>query len=392
MSLTTIRLGDLMVSRSGTVNPLDHPDEEFILYSIPAFDSRRPESITGRDIGSTKQVVRPGDILLSKIVPHIRRAWVVGEHKGTRIIASSEWIVFRRDDIHAPYLKHVLVGDSFHREFMNTVAGVGGSLLRARPAHVAKIEVPLPSLTEQKRIAVLLDQVDVLRAKRRLAITLLDELAQSLFVDMFAGDSRPWPVVAIEDLCSVVVDCVNRTAPVVDEVTPFKMIRTTNVRNGRIDLHDVRHVTEETFHRWNRRAIPQRGDVVFTREAPVGEAGVIETDEPVFLGQRLMLYRPHPDRSTAAYLATALMSPQLRAQYEQAGSGSTVKHLSLPTCRKLKVPAPPISAQRDFEARTAALRRQKAVHHSQLTALDELFTSLQQRAFTGTLWEHEATA
>lgn len=255
---------------------------------------------------------------------------------------------------------------------------------------LASVEVPLPSLAEQRRIAAVLDQADSLRTKRRAAITLLDDLAQSIFLDMFTGDDRPWPVIAVEELCSVVVDCVNRTAPVVEDVTPYKMIRTTNVRNGRIDLNDVRYVNQETFVLWNRRTTPQRGDVVFTREAPVGETGIIETDEHVFLGQRLMLYRPHPDRATAAYLAAALMSPPLRAQYEQAGSGSTVKHLSLPTCRGLKVPAPPVGTQRDFQNRMAKIQAEKARHQAQLALLDELFDSLQQRAFSGSLWNDES--
>src|ERR671919_201297 len=93
--------------------------------------------------------------------------------------------------------------------------------------------------------------------------------------------------IPIVDLCEQHVDCVNRTAPVVATETPYKMIRTTNVRNGFIDTENVRYVTEETYKRWTRRLVPRRGDIILTREAPLGDVGMIRNDDFIFLGQRL---------------------------------------------------------------------------------------------------------
>jgi len=163
--VSSVALGDLMVSRGGSVDPAKFPDEKFDLYSIPAFDRGTSDIVQGADIGSTKQVVRPGDVLLSKIVPHIRRSWVVGPSRGHRVIASGEWIVFRSSAAHPPYLRHVLTGDPFHAQFMATVSGVGGSLLRARPAFVARIDVPLPPIEEQRRIAEVLDRAAATECK-----------------------------------------------------------------------------------------------------------------------------------------------------------------------------------------------------------------------------------
>ena len=71
-------LGDFVAKKSGSVDPLKFPDEVFDLYSIPSFDQGQPEVRAGNEIGSAKQIVKTNDILLSRIVPHIRRAWVVG--------------------------------------------------------------------------------------------------------------------------------------------------------------------------------------------------------------------------------------------------------------------------------------------------------------------------
>lgn len=183
-----VELGELMASRVPSVNPAKHQDEAFELWSIPAFDDGSPELTAGSKIGSSKKVVAPNDVLLSRIVPHIRRSWVVTPpSNGARQIASSEWIVFRSDRIYAPYLRHVLMGDAFHAAFMGTVAGVGGSLLRARPEAVKQIRIALPPLPEQQRIAAILDQADALCRLRRQSLSRLSNLGQAKFEQAFSG-------------------------------------------------------------------------------------------------------------------------------------------------------------------------------------------------------------
>ncbi|MFN9989982.1 MAG: restriction endonuclease subunit S, partial [Cyanobacteriota bacterium] len=162
------------------------------------------ERASGSEIGSTKQLVQPGDVLLSKIVPHIRRAWVVGPAVNGRQIASSEWIVFRGHHSDPRYLRHFFLSDGFHRQFMQTVSGVGGSLLRARPKYVAKIKTPLPPLEEQRRIAAILDKAIELSSANRQRKDLLRALPLSVYRQML-GDPRhnpfQWPVVRLGEIC-----------------------------------------------------------------------------------------------------------------------------------------------------------------------------------------------
>lgn len=199
-------LADVIAKRTGSVDPSKFPDETFELLSIPAFDAGKPEILKGSEIGSSKQIVQEGDVLLSKIVPHIRRSWVVRPKTDHRLIASGEWIVFRNDNFDPAYLRHLLVSDDFHTEFMRTVSGVGGSLLRARPAEVEKISIPQPSPEEQKRIAAILDKADSLRRKRQQAIRLADDFLRAVFLDMFGDpvtNSRKWPVKEIYEIAKV---------------------------------------------------------------------------------------------------------------------------------------------------------------------------------------------
>nr|WTB31189.1 restriction endonuclease subunit S [Streptomyces sp. NBC_00830] len=265
----------------------------------------------------------------------------------------------------------------------------GATFLQVNRQDIGELQIKLPPMPEQQRIAEALDRIDALRAKRREAIALLDDLTQAIFLDMF-GDTRDisakWPVKSVSEICSLVVDCINRTAPVVDYATPYKMIRTTNVKNGKVDLSSVRYVDEEIFHKWNRRTTPQRGDVLLTREAPVGESGILESDDQVFLGQRLMLYRADPEFATPEYLMATFRSPFLHHQFDKHGSGSTVKHLPLPVCRNFEVPTPPIALQKTFSERIDSVGRLKAIHNAHLAELDALFASAQHRGFRGELW------
>lgn len=253
-----------------------------------------------------------------------------------------------------------------------------------RPSDVKEHRIHLPPLEEQKRIAAMLDKADELRRKRRESIAALDSLTQSIFLDLFGDpvtNPKKWPVSGIEDVCELIVDCVNRTAPIVEEPTPFKMIRTTNVKEGKVNLTEVRYVTEEVFNRWNRRTTPQRGDVLLTREAPVGESGIIESDDNVFLGQRLMLYRANRKRMIPEYLLASFRSAFLQHQFDRHSLGSTVKHLPLPVCRNFQVLVPPIALQNEFAKRCAAIQTQRTKLLAAQSETENLFTALQQKAF-----------
>lgn len=168
--------------------------------------------------------------------------------------------------------------------------------------------------------------------------------------------SSEWPLVAVEDVCSLIVDCVNKTAPVTPEATPYRMIRTTNVRNGRIDLTGCRYVERETYEKWTRRAELQLGDVILTREAPIGEVGFVTEHKGVFLGQRLMQYRADSEKLDSRFLLYSFLSPELQHQFgSHEGSGSVVSHIRVGDCYKFKLRLPPISVQSEIGAFLRAL-------------------------------------
>lgn len=387
----SIALERIMPPRLGSVDPSAFPDEEFDLYSIPAFDEGEPEVLEGSAIGSAKQIVQPGDVLLSRIVPHIRRAWVVGNDRGRRIIASGEWIVFRGEDVDQRYLRHVLISDPFHAEFMRTVSGVGGSLLRARPAYVAKIRIPLPPLPEQRRIAEILDKADALRAKRRAALAQLDTLTPSIFLDMFGDPStnpKGWPRATLGDLITVGPQN-GLYKPSEDYGTGTPILRIDAFYDGVVtklaSLKRVRLSTQE-----QELYALREGEIVINRvnsREYLGKSAVVPALSETTVFESNMM-RFDVDRETLEpgflieYLQTSLVRAHVNRSAKDAVNQSSINQRDV---KAIPVVVPPLAEQRLFVQRASSADRLMAQHDASVATLNTLFASLQHRAFRGEL-------
>lgn len=186
-----------------------------------------------------------------------------------------------------------------------------------------------------------------------------------------------WPQVRIAECCDLIVDCVNKTAPVVDYKTPYRMIRTTNVRGGFIDLQDCKFVTEDTFRTWTRRAAVLDGDVILTREAPIGEVGLVRGNQTIFLGQRLMQYRARRSILDPRFLCYAFLSPQLRHQFgAHEGSGSVVSHIRVGDCSNFRVPVPPLSKQVEIADLLGAIDERRLLLRETNATLESIVQAL----------------
>lgn len=129
------------------------------LYSVPSHEIGVPEILDNKEIGSNKQYVAEGDVLLSKINPRLNRAWVVGNHSSHDKIASTEWIVFEKSDRVIPgYLKYALTTNRVRDYLAHNASGVGGSLTRVKPAIMDSVFLGIPCVGEQKRIVARIEE------------------------------------------------------------------------------------------------------------------------------------------------------------------------------------------------------------------------------------------
>ena len=154
-----------------------------------------------------------------------------------------------------------------------------------------------------------------------------------------------WETYKLKQLCSEIVDCVNKTAPTSDVPTPYKMLRTSDIRDGKINLENLNCVTKEVYEKWTRRGKLQKGDVIFTREAPLGEVGLVREEKNYFLGQRLVLFRANDKMCDGRFLMYSLLWHDNKQAIISKGVGSTVAHLRVPECENIEIKVPDLDAQ-----------------------------------------------
>ena len=381
-------LGDLALLKGGSVDPSKYPEETFELYSIPAYDAGAPEISQASEIGSSKKAVEPNDVMISRIVPHIRRSWIVGPKSDYRQIASGEWIIFRSPDIFPNYLRQLLLGDVFNAAFMRTVAGVGGSLLRARPPQVYKIQIPLPPLEEQKRIAEILDAADALRAKRRESLAKLDDLLQSTFLDMFGDpvtNPKGWEKVDLGQHAQLINGDRGTNYPsrenFVEKGIPF--INAGHLSEGKIDFTKMNFISENRFNLLGSGKI-KKHDILYCLRGSLGKSAIVQTEGKGAIASSLVIIRP-AEILSVEYLYSYLDSSFGQREIRRFDNGSSQPNLSAANVKKYSFPLPPLDLQQRFAVIVTSVEEQKAKMRKHLEQLDDLFASLQQRAFRGDL-------
>jgi type I restriction enzyme S subunit len=383
-----VALGEFMAERIPAIDPTKYLDELFELWSIPSYEIGAPEKVIGEQIGSAKKLVQPGDVLLSRIVPHIRRSWVVSPATTHRQIASGEWIVFRSTKIDPNYLRNFLLTDKFHTQFMRTVAGVGGSLLRARPDGVREIAIPLPPLAEQRRIAAILDQADDLRRKRREAITSLSLLPRTLLFELLreraaggvVGHARLDSLIRADDRINYGV-----LQPGAETENGVPMVRVENVVVEDFSYEALKKISTDIERQYRRSRL--RGDEILV--ACVGSIGAIALANMNMKGMniaRAVARVPlDPLKADRTFLAEFLRNPQSQAYFRSETRTVAQPTLNIKQLCETAVDLPSLEDQKAYASRIAEIDKLKAAHRAHLGKLDALFASLRHRAFRGEL-------
>jgi type I restriction enzyme S subunit len=166
------------------------------------------------------------------------------------------------------------------------------------------------------------------------------------------------------DVCELIIDCEHKTAPT--QETGYPSIRTPNIGQGYFMLENVNRVSEETYSFWTKRAVPQPGDLIMAREAPVGNVAMIPEGLRPCLGQRTLLIRPDRSKVEPSFLNYFLNGPHVQGLIHAKTNGATVAHLNMKDVRTMDLPKlPPLPVQR----RIAGI----------LSAYDELMENSQRR-------------
>ncbi|MDO5618002.1 restriction endonuclease subunit S [Kocuria sp.] len=344
------------------------------------------ETIGSSGVRSSKFRFTSDHILYGKLRPYLAK---ISRPSFSGVCSTDILAILPGRDLDRNYLNHYLLQPNMV-DYASSRA-TGANLPRLSPNTLAGFPVPLPPLEDQRRIAAILDKVDSLRAKRREAISHLESLPQAIFREMYqGGDPGAWPLLRVGELVSSIESgsspkCESR--PALDgEYGVLKLgavtygdFRPSENKAYLGSLDDLR-VVEVNY-----------GDVLMTRKNTldlVGAVAVVDQLHPrLILPDLIFRLNFVPGIMDAHFFQTMMMSSVVRPRVRQlaGGSAASMSNISKQRLSGLVVPVPPIEQQRAFsrvvEDAKARLHRMTL----QAKALDELFASLQSRAFKGEL-------
>ncbi|MGH1394702.1 MAG: restriction endonuclease subunit S [Trichormus sp.] len=306
-----------------------------------------------------------GDVIFTREAP-VGEAFIVP--MGMRICLGQRTMLLRPDSTKAiaSYVLAQIYSGVVRSRIEQLVAGTTNPHLNV--ADVRPFLMPVPSLPEQQGIAEILDTVDEAIARTSSLIIKLKQTKAGLQQDLLTRgldehgklrdpqahpeqfkDSpleqipRDWEIESLNNVCSSIVDCPHTTPVFQNE--GILVARTSNIRDGVFNQTEVSYVSKKEYFQRIARLKPQSGDIIFTREAPVGEAFTIPKNMEICLGQRTMLLRPNIDKAYPDYLIAQIYSGSVRARINQLVGGTTNPHLNVADVRTFLLPVPSCKEQ-----------------------------------------------
>ncbi|MBP6119308.1 MAG: restriction endonuclease subunit S [Giesbergeria sp.] len=240
----------------------------------------------------------------------------------------------------------------------------------------SELNIPVPPLEEQRRIAAILDQAETLRTQRRTALALLDRLTQSLFLDLFgdpATNPKNWPVKKLKDLGKVITGGTPPSSKegMFDGPIPF-------ITPGDLE-------SDEPVRRSITEAGAQEVDVVRAGStlvccigATIGKVG-IALKASAFNQQLNAIVWGNEIIDHFGFEVMRFFKPTIKAW----GASTTLPILKKSSFEQIEIPTPPIELQKKFSTRLAQIIHLKKINTAAMIDLNELFLALQSKAFAG---------
>jgi type I restriction enzyme S subunit len=347
-----------------------------------AYISHTPRKLTQAGLDSCAATVLPvGSVLFSSRAPI---GYVAINTVPMATNQEFKNFIPKPDQVHAKFLYHWL---RMNRAYLESL-GNGATFKEVSKAVVSRIEIYLPPLTEQRRIAEILDSAAALRAKRRAALAQLDTLTQSIFIDLFGNPTTNRQGFTKTQLASLVRcdDTINygvvQPGDDLDEGVP--LIRVSDLQDGKVSHTALKRIAPTIEAAYKRSRL--RGDEILV--SCVGSVGVVVlADESVkgFNIARAVARIPLEGTTDRTFMAAYLKTDFVQRYFTNELRTVSQPTLNIKQLSETTVMLPPIDFQREFARRVEAVEKLKTAHRTSLTEMDALFASLQHRAFRGEL-------
>jgi type I restriction enzyme S subunit len=354
---------------------------------------------------------REGDVTFAKITPCFENgkgAIMYGLIGGIGF-GTTELIVARPKQFETTsnYLHYLFVSKWFRKLGEASMYGAGGQK-RVPDDFVRNFVIGFPPVKEQQTIATFLDRetakIDALIAEQQQLIELLKEKRQAVISHAVTKGLNPdapmkdsgiewlgevpehWVQTPIKHALNGIIDTEHKTAPFF-EGGEYLVVRTTNIKNGKLILDGAKYTDLDGYIEWTRRGVPNPGDILFTREAPAGEACIVPDDRKLCVGQRTVTLQVNHATLNSRFALWSLYGGISAKFIADLSQGSTVAHFNMSDIGNIPIMLPQIEEQSTIaiflDQETAKIDELIAEAQRAIELLKERRTALISAAVTG---------
>ena len=252
-----------------------------------------------------------------------------------------------------------------------------------RLSEIEDLNIPLPSIEEQRRIAAILDKAESISIKRQKTIQLAGDLVKSQFIEMFGtwDELDKWPCKIIDDIADVTVGVVIKPAQYYTELPDgIRAFRSLNVGEMYVRDGDWVYFTSEG-NKVNKKSELKEGDVLVVRSGYPGTSCVVTSDYAGSNAIDIIIARPDTTVINSIYLCAFTNFSHGKNQIKKKIGGAAQQHLNIGAYRDVTIALPPLSLQNQFAAFVKQADKSKFSMKKSLDDIEMMYKSLAQEYF-----------
>ncbi|MEK4601247.1 restriction endonuclease subunit S [Bacillus sp. FSL L8-0099] len=355
------------------------------------------EDITGYE----KYILQDGDILTSHINSeiHLGKSALYKKINDELIIHGMNLLCLRADQniVLPKYIIYLFQTLEFKKS-LNKIIKKSVNQASFAVADFKKLNVSIPSIGAQEKIIAILEDCEVLIKKRQSQIAALDELTQSLFLEMFGDpiyNTRNWIKVCFGDVINVLTDyhangsyqVLKNHVELLDEENYALMIRTTDLEHQNY-TEDVKYITEEAYNFLTKTQV-FGGEIIINKIGSAGKVYIMPNlNRPVSLGMNQFMIRVN-SKANNRFIYYLLNTKAGQNLIQKRVQGAVTKSITKDAVRSIPIILPPIDLQNEFDNNLEQINSHKNLLQNSLQSIQELHQSLLQKAFKGELFQEQ---
>ena len=238
--------------------------------------------------------------------------------------------------------------------------GRGATFKEVSKEIVESIEIPLPPLEEQRRIAAILDKSNEILSLRRKSLGRFESLTDSIFVRMFgnpfSADSGRSHVPFREMTERITYGF---TSPMAHMESGIPILTAKNIQDGFIDLENVHYARQDEFDALTSKCKPSPGDILITKDGSIGRCAIAPAEGPLCINQSVALVIPDRSRVVPEYVSAYVRCTPVQQRIQRMGKGNALKHLQITELAEFPSVIPPLADQMKFADLISAVERKR---------------------------------